>query len=327
MHEGATFRDEASARRVIHETVTEVIGVSDRPAIDLGAWASTLFRRTMAQVEQHRSIDADDRADEEAARRELEVALAIILSWGDASLRDAASAGIVAGAVARLLPSRRAGGWSRRAKEEANRERTAEARRARRQSRCMDDILAEINRHAAAHLRIYPEDTGNADRVAQAITAPVARDVQGIPRIKPPWLATVLPLRGKGPRAVYRQDQEATSALPVLDDCQSSIDWCWTTVSRSIASAVCPSSFIAYRCRSHVFSEPRTTRMHYMPGKQRPPVRVTKPLGASRDRTSKVAAGRKKAELGEGSWGGATARRKKMPRRTLAGRWGGRWKS
>ena len=210
-----------SIERLFYAEIRQQMRPTGKSAFDLHGYALTLLCRTMELVERHRSGDAADLADEELAASDLAAALSIIMECEDAAMCRAALSGIVAAQTLGLY-HRGMPGVIQRAKADADRERTVAALQARRQGRCMDDIRAVIDRHAAAHLRSYPEDTGNADRVAQAITDPVARDVQGIAGIKRPWLAPVLPLLGE------EHDRCTGRIRKQIPLCS-----CWTTVSRT----------------------------------------------------------------------------------------------
>ena len=190
MVEGVAITDQAEAVRRIDVTVTEGIAASDAPAIDLDAWTSTLFRRTMLQVERQRSGDAVDRADEEVACRDLRAALEAIRARPDGVMRDVALSGIAA-ALSLGFHHTGAPEVARRARSDAFRERNEAAKEASRNT-AVWNVIAQ---RADEHWKRMPAHQGRPGPTAREIVELVAADLQALSPIPDDWIAH-LPLRG-----------------------------------------------------------------------------------------------------------------------------------
>ncbi len=205
--------DAAPTGRVIRVEMHEGMTLRDAPSIDLGAWAATLFNRTMVLVMEHRLSAGAATADVvEASRRDVSMALEALRPLdNDDRLRDVALGGIV-GAL--TIGFHHLGG------PEVVEQVKAKAVDKMHKGRRRDDVRAIINCHARAHWAEYPEHIHRAGPTALAITDTVAEEVQTLPKVKKGW-AAVLPLEGDAQRRYTENIQRN------LKKCR-----CWTTVIR-----------------------------------------------------------------------------------------------
>ncbi len=204
--------------------------------LDVRVLAERLRELTGEAIARRRRVSPGEREAIERYERQLDVATVALRDIGERLLgpeaadraarldlaAELARAADAAVAAALALGFHHRGGPEAVAEAEAagRGQGPAKARERRLQNKRMDDIRAVIDRHAVAHFRRYPDDAGNADRIARAIADPVARDVQGIAGIKPPWRATVLPLVGRDHERCVQRIRKQLRLCP-----------CWTTVS------------------------------------------------------------------------------------------------